>query len=254
MLSTYRFVLTLHVIAGLIGLAAFWTPAIARKGGMTHVWIGRVFFWCTCVIACTGLLMAALFLAAPLAVHPPRTPVGPERAAEIARGTRLAAPFLVYLVLITFAPVYHGVRVLATRRAPEQLRTPFHTFLQVAAIAASGGMVVLGFATGRIVFLALSPIGFLIGLGNLGFARTPYPTPMTWWYEHMRSMMGGGIAFHTAFFVLGAGRLLGISMDGWGVLPWLLPTIVGIPASAVWVRYYRRKFGEDVRVGAVVTS
>ena len=115
-------------------------------------------------------------------------------------------------------------------------------------------MVVLGFATGRIVFLALSPIGFLIGLGNLGFARTPYPTPMTWWYEHMRSMIGGGVAFHTAFFVLGAGRLLGISMDGWGVLPWLLPTIVGIPASAIWVRYYRRKFGEDVRVSAVVTS
>jgi len=254
MLTTYKLILALHVVAGLIGLAAFWTPALSRKGGVAHVRVGRVFFWCTCVIASTGLLMAALFLAAPLAVHPPRTPVGPERAAVIARETRLVAPFLIYLVLITFAPVYHGVRVLATRHAPEQLRTPFHTILHLATLAAAVGLAVLGFATGRIVFLALSPIGFLIGLGNLGFARTPYPTPMTWWYEHMRSMMGGGVAFHTAFFVLGAGRLLGISMDGWGVLPWLLPTIVGIPASAIWVRYYRRKFREDVGVAAVVTS
>jgi hypothetical protein len=242
-------------MAGLIGLAAFWTPAIARKGGVTHVWVGRVFFWCTCAIAASGALMAALLLAAPLAAHPPRTPVSADRAAVIAREIRLTAPFLLYLVLITFAPVYHGVRILATRRAPDRLRAPFHTALHVATIAASIGMVWLGVSTGRFVYTALSPIGILIGFGNLGFARRPYPTPMAWWYEHMNSMLGGGIAFHTAFFVLGAGRLFGISMDGaWAVLPWLLPTIVGVPASAIWTAYYRRKFGEDVRVGAVVTS
>lgn len=44
--------------------------------------------------------------------------------------------------------------------------------------------------------------------------------------------------------MLGAGRLLGISIDGpWAVLPWLLPTIVGMPAGMIWVRYYRRKSG-----------
>ncbi len=255
MLTTYKLILALHVIAGLIGLAAFWTPALSRKGGVTHVRAGRIFYWCTCVIAGSGILMAAFLLAAPLTVQPPRRPVSAERAATIARQTRLAAPFLIYLVLITFAPVYHGVRILATRHAPEQLRTPFHTILHVAAIAASLGMLVLGWSTGRYLYAALSPIGFLIGLGDLGFARTPYPSPMTWWYEHMRSMIGGGVAFHTAFFVLGAGRLLGISMDGSSaVLTWLLPTIIGIPASEIWVRYYKRKFGEDGRVGAVVTS
>jgi len=254
MLNTYKLVLAFHIMAGLIGLLAFWTPALARKGGVTHVRAGRVFFWCTCAIAATGLLMAALLLGAPLAVHPPRRAVSAERAAIIAREIRLTAPFLFYLVLITFAPVYHGVRVLATRRAPDQLRTPFHTIVHLTTIAASAGMLVLAFSTGRVLFGALSPIGFLIGLGNFGFARKPYPTPMTWWYEHMNSMLGGGIAFHTAFFVLGAGRLLGISMDGWGVLPWLLPTIVGVPASAIWTSYYRRKFGEDKRVAAVVTT
>ena len=105
----------------------------------------------------------------------------------------------------------------------------------MATIAASVGMLVLGLSTGRFVYAALSPIGFLIGLGDLGFARKPYPSPMAWWYEHMNSMLGGGVAFHTAFFVLGAGRLFGISMDGpWAVVPWLLPTIVGVPVSAIW--------------------
>ena len=40
MLNVYRLILTLHVIAGLIGLLAFWTPALARKGGVTHVRAG----------------------------------------------------------------------------------------------------------------------------------------------------------------------------------------------------------------------
>ena len=203
MLNSYKLILAFHVMAGLIGLLAFWTPALARKGGATHVRAGRVFFWCTCAIAATGMLMAALLLGAPLTVHPLRRAVSAERAAIIAREIRLTAPFLFYLVLITFAPVYHGVRVLATRRAPDQLRTPFHTAVHVATIVASVGMLVLGLSTGRFVYAALSPIGFLIGFGDLGFARKPYPSPMAWWYEHMNSMLGGGVAFHTAFFVLG---------------------------------------------------
>lgn len=76
---------------------------------------------------------------------------------------------------------------------------------------------------------------------------------MAWWYEHMESMLGGGVAFHTAFLVLGAGRLLGIQITGpAAVIPWLLPAIIGIPVSAIWVRYYRRRFqeGGGAAVGA----
>ena len=57
------------------------------------------------------------------------------------------------------------------------------------------------------------------------------------------SMLGGGIAFHTAFAVFGAQRLWAYELAGpLAVVPWLLPTAVGIPAIIVWTRYYRRKF------------
>jgi len=248
MRSIYQVALAIHIAAGIIGLLAFWTPAIARKGGTVHVKAGRLFYKATCMVALTGIVMALGFLIAPLTVRAvPSVP--PERAARIAAEIRLFAPFLLYLVLITFTPVYHGVRVLATRRAPEQLRTRFHTLLNVVTIVAAGTMIALALWARRPVFAALSPIGFLIGFGNLGFARQPYPTPMAWWYEHMGSMIGGGIAFHTAFLVIGAGRLLGLQFSGWvAVVPWIVPSLVGIPASAIWVAYYRRKFREDGRV------
>jgi hypothetical protein len=233
MLTLYRMVLSFHVAAGIIGLAAFWTPAFSRKGGTTHVQVGRVFYKATCAIAITGLAMAALTLAAPLAVHPSSAPLTPERAAAAIVQGRMAALFLLYLVIITFAPVHHGVRVLETRRTPEKLRTPFHTALGVTAIVAAGGMIVLAVVARQPVFAALSPIGLLVGRGNLRFAAQPYATPMAWWYEHMGSM-------------LGAGRLLGLQLTGFAaVVPWILPSMIGIPATAIWVAYYRRKFHED---------
>jgi hypothetical protein len=234
MADAYRLTLLLHIVAGCIGLAAFWTPALARKGGTLHVRAGRVFYWMTSAVAATGLVMATLLL-----INPPH-----PRA-------RLVVPFLYYLLLITFTPVYHGVRVLATRRNPEQLRTRFHTALSLTTIAASTVMVVLGIVARQPLFLFMSPIGFLIGAGNLQFARRPYPTPMAWWYEHMGSMMGGGLAFHTAFLVLGAGRLFGFQIEGpTAIFFWLLPTLIGVPATEIWTRYYRRRFRE----GSVVVS
>ena len=69
-------------------------------------------------------------------------------------------------------------------------------------------------------------------------------------------MLGGGVAVHTAFLVLGAGRMFGIALDGpAAIVPWLLPTVVGVPASAIWVSYYRRKFNEaEPRAAAVVRN
>jgi hypothetical protein len=243
--TAYRLVLLLHVCAGIGGLVAFWIPAIVRKGRTAHVQVGLAFFYATSAVAATGAVMATLLLVDPLAVKLLPGPVSPERAASVAAAIRLTSLFLFYLVLVTFAPVHHGVRVLATRAAPERLRTRFHTIINVAVIGAGAGMVALAVVTRQPVFGALSIIGFLVGPSNLRFARRPYPTPMAWWYEHMESMLGGGVAFHTAFLVLGAGRLFGISLDGpAAIVPWLMPTVIGVPATAIWVGYYRRKFNE----------
>lgn len=144
---------------------------------------------------------------------------------------RPVAAFLAYLVLITFAPVHHGIRVLETRGEPSKRRTWFHSAVNVAMIVTAVAMVGLASDKRQPVFAALSPIGLLVGLGNLRFARRPYRSHMSWWYEHMRSMLAGGIAFHTAFLVIGAGRLFAAHLTGAAaVIPWVLPSVIGIPA------------------------
>ena len=253
MRDVYRLVLLAHIACGIVGFFAFWTPALTRKGGRLHMAAGRAFFYATSGIALSGLAITGLLLADPIGIkvsHPES--LSPDRAAAIVNSVRVSSLFLLYLVLITFTPVHHGVRVLATRHSPAKLRTRFHTTLNVATLLASLSMVFVGLWVGPLLFLYMSPIGLLIGWGNLQFARKPYPTPMAWWYEHMGSMLGGGIAFHTAFLVLGAGRLSGIQLEGpAAAIPWLLPTMIGVPASAVWTNYYKKRFNESAGQTAV---
>lgn len=248
MLTLYNALILFHVAAGFIGLVAFWFPVFAPKGGTVHVRAGKVFLTCAYVVAGTALTIALLTLASPFGTHPEARPDDPARMGAALAQLRFLEAFLGYLAIVTFATVWHGVRVMRSRRQGTRLRTPFHTAVGVIAIAAGAGVLVLGLTfdqEARWVLLALSPIGFLVGSGMLRYARGDRKERMAHWYEHLGSMLGGGIAFHTAFAVFGIQRFIDYDLSGIvGLLPWVLPAIVGTIAIAIWTRHYRKKFGD----------
>ena len=226
-----------HVATGFAGLAAFWIPLFARKGGRAHVQAGRVFTYCAYVVTLSAVTVSAGRIVS-YQVQGIALADRPELYAF--------ALFLGYLGVVTFATVRHAIRVVATRRSPETLRTPFHEALAWASMA--GSAAVIGFALGvwsgvSPVLLGLSPIGLFTGRGMLRLMRNPGGQRMGWFYSHLGSMLGGGIAFHTAFIVFGAQQLWAYELAGaLAVVPWILPTVIGIPAIVVWTRHYRRKF------------
>ena len=229
--------ITAHVATGFVGLGAFWIPLFARKGGRAHVRAGRVFTFCAYVVT-----LSAVTASAGRIVSYRVQGIGVAEQPE-AYGFAL---FLGYLGVVTFATVRQAMRVVATRRAPETLRTPLHEALGWASIA--GSAAVVAFALGvwsdvSPILLGLSPIGIFTGRSMLRLMRHPRARPMSWFYSHLGSMLGGGIAFHTAFAVFGAQSLWAWELEGpLAVVPWILPTVVGIPAIVVWTRYYRRRF------------
>ena len=226
-----------HVATGFVGLAAFWVPVFARKGGRAHVRAGRVYTWCAYVVT-----LSAVTASAGRIVSYQAQGIGLAERPDL-YGFAL---FLGYLGVTTFATVRQAMRVVATRRAPETLRTPVHEALAWASIAGSVTVVVFALAAWSDVspiLLGLSPIGLFTGRGMLRSMRNPGARRMGWFYSHLGSMLGGGIAFHTAFIVFGAQSLWPRELAGpLAVAPWILPTVVGIPAIVVWTRYYRRKF------------
>jgi hypothetical protein len=87
------------------------------------------------------------------------------------------------------------------------------------------------------------------GCGLLGltvaaasYLRDPARTRIAWRVEHLISMLAAGIAVHTAFAVFFLGQMLGIYLPGpLAILPWILPTLVGVPTIIVWARRERRR-------------
>ena len=206
---------------------------------MNHVRFGKLFVWSAYVV------LAAAAIA--LAVRVGRLiidGVGPETQ-PLLYGFIV---FLGYLTFVTFVTVRHGVGVLRHKQDPHSLRTPLNVALAYGAIAASTAIIVYAVAMSapnKVLLFALSPIGFGVGFGNLRYMRGAAPSKREWMYEHLGAMLGGGIAFHTAFAVFGATRLFDIGLTGpVAVIPWIAPAAIGIPAIVIWTRYYRRKFGE----------
>jgi hypothetical protein len=140
------------------------------------------------------------------------------------------------------------MQVLKHKRNHSAIRSRLNFALAYLAIASS--ILIVAYAIvlkpeNMVLLLALSPVGLGVGSGNLRYIRNRPASPRDWMYEHLGAMLGGGIAFHTAFAVFGSTRIFDIDLTGWvTVVPWILPAAIGIPATFVWTRYYRRKFGD----------
>ena len=233
----FDLIIGIHVATGFVGLGAFWIPVFARKGGRLHVQAGRVYAYCAYVVtlsaitAATGRIVSYQIQGFGFAERPDLYGF---------------AVLLGYLGVATFAMVRQAMRVVATRKAPETLRTPFHEGLAWASMAGSVTVIVYALAVWSDlspILLGLSPIGLFTGQRTLRLMRNPGARHMGWFYSHLGSMLGGGIAFHTAFIVFGAQRLFEYEIAGpLAIVPWILPTLVGLPAIVLWTRYYRRKF------------
>ena len=238
-------ILLVHVVAGFVGLAAFWIPVFSRKGGRVHVRMGRIFACCAYVVTVSAVIMVAGRIASYRYMG-----IGVADQPE----SYGFAVLLGYLGVVSFVMVRQGMRVLATRRAPQELRTPVHEALAWASM--SGSVIVVGFGLAvwsdvSPILLGMSPIGLFTGRRMLHLMRDPAGRRMGWFYSHLASMLGAGIAFHTAFIVVGAQRLWAYEIEGpLAIVPWILPTVIGVPAIVVWTRRYRRRFGR-ARGGAV---
>ena len=235
-----------HVATGFVGLIAFWIPVFARKGGRAHVQAGRVYTYCAYVVTLSAVTASAGRIVS-------------YQIQGIGFGDRPDlygfALFLGYLGVTTFATVRQAMRVVATRRAPETLRTPVHEALGWASIA--GSVTVIAFALGvwsdvSPILLGLSPIGLFTGRSMAaadaqpGGAAHGAGSTAIWGRCSEAASRSTPRSSSSARNACGPMSSRGRSPSSRGILP----TIVGIPAIVVWTRYYRRKFNPAAAAAA----
>jgi uncharacterized membrane protein len=213
-------VLAIHIVAGSLALASMLIPMVTRKGGRAHRRAGWVFVSSMGVVSVTALLLSGGRL-----LFDPR----PE--------AREFAFFLLVIALLTGSAVSAGVRVLRFKERTAARLHWWDTGLPALLGAASLGLGMDGLARGQVLFVSFGGIGLLSAAGSLRYWLRPPASRMHWWFEHMTSMLTGCIAATTAFLVIG-----GSSIGIWPLAAWLGPSIIGVPAIALWTRYYARLF------------
>ncbi|MDF1661980.1 MAG: hypothetical protein P1V97_09420 [Planctomycetota bacterium] len=235
-----------HIIAGCIGLLVFWIPVFAKKGGKVHLFFGKIFAYCSYLVGFSALFISAAKLIAPkLWAVEVLHRIDPS--AKVISGVQSSAIFLGYLSIVGLVSTRHAIYVIRARKGPSILRDSLHKALLLSCILSSLGVIAYGFVATfmQVLLFAMSPIGFLVGIGGLKFMRSPSKPRMAWWYEHMSAIFGAGIAFHTAFLVFGITRFVDIGFDGiLASLPWVAPAIIGAPTITLWTRHYKKKFGD----------
>jgi len=241
-----------HIVVGFVGLVVFWAPIFLKKGGGNHIRLGRIFVWCARIVGFSALFSCVWALASPTSFLGPSA--DPATAGRI--GFFFAILGVLSLALLT--AVFTGVDAPRYRKTPARLDS-----LKLASLHALQGFASLALAANGALNLAadgsslywihvvLGALMFFDAIDAHRYVKNPLPTPMAWWYRHMESMIGGGIAFHTAFAVFGFGRFFGfeIFQGTLGFVPWILPSAIGVPGSMIWIRRYKRKFGELQPIG-----
>jgi hypothetical protein len=240
-----------HIAAGSIALILFWIPAIARKGGRTHIRAGWFYVACMSVVVVTALAMSGLAFTIPVAIRQITRPLSPAQLSDSLRSQRVFATFLAYLAGVTLASGWQGIWAIETKRQPKTMRTPFSLALNVAVLVGGFTVLVLGIKYRSGPLIGLSPIGPLVAAGNLRYLLRGPQTRMQWWYEHLGSMIGTGIAGYTAFLVFGGSRLFpSVARSQLYTIFWVLPSVIGVLAIIVTIAYYQRKFNETRRPSA----
>lgn len=218
-----RFLLALHIAGGSVALASMFLPLLSNKGGLTHRRSGWVFVAGMALVSVTALaLSAARFLTDP----------GAEG--------RQAGLFLFYVAILTSSGVSAGVRVLRFKQRRDAHRHWWDLGLAGTLTLSGLALFVYGAGSGRHLMTAFSVIGIVTGGSQLAYWLRPPAHHMHWWFEHMSAMLGSCIATVTAFLVVNAQAL---GAETFATAVWLAPTAVGVPTTAIWTAYYRRRFG-----------
>jgi hypothetical protein len=215
----FEIFVVLHVIAGTIGLVAFWVPIATAKGARTHRKWGR--------IACYGFIGAG-FLAIVMALY---SLYGPEfRIPSVTDRELFAGLFgwmMLYLGLLTIGFADYGLAVVKHGRARLPLRSLRYQSVMAAVVLSALWCGYFGFRVEHPLMVLVAGIGLIAMLMQEIFVwRSSDPAPKAYVGEHFRALIGMGISAYTAFLSVGLIRM--IPEEVFNPMIWAGPSMIGV--------------------------
>jgi uncharacterized membrane protein len=218
-----------HIFAGMLALAVFWLPLVAKKGGRLHRVVGWIYVASMALVAPSGVLLCIAWL----------TDARPANDAF--------AAFLMYVAINAAASAWMGVRALRMKRRNGPNRNLADLALPILLTLGGPALAAVGIANHTPLFVLFAALGTVQGIMNLRFWLRPPATRVDHLLQHIGGMGTSCITTVTAFLVVNAPRL---GTSGLNPLIWILPGALGGVAIALVQRSYRRPTPDARREGA----
>ena len=214
----FETLIVLHVIAGTIGLIAFWVPIVTRKGAKPHRTGGK--------IACLGFVgagtLAIVMGLLSLYAYPDRVPSITDREAFAG----LLGWMMVFLGLLTIGFADYGTAVVRHSRDRLRLRSPRYQLVMAAVVVSAVWCLYFGWRIGQPTMIMVALFGIAaMAIQELHIWRDEVE-PRAYVGEHFRALIGMGISAYTAFLSVGLIRL--IPEEVFNPLIWAGPSVIGV--------------------------
>ncbi|MFK7950907.1 MAG: hypothetical protein AB8G11_25225 [Saprospiraceae bacterium] len=225
LISIFEIVVTiallLHIITGLGSIVLFWIPIFTKKGAKTHRKVGKIYVFLMWLVIFSGIILTIN---------------------KFYEGETDAGIFLGFLVILATRPVWFGAAALKSKNVSYTRIKNIHILFKLALFAYGIFMLIYSISLKgqgiAPVMIAFSVLGLMAGIDAW---RDYKDTSMNnnWLRNHFEGMLISGVAAYTGFIVIGGYEFLNEHMTGyWILIPWLLPSIIGIAL----IYFYRQKF------------
>ena len=212
-----KVLLGVHVAAGMTSFTLAPVALATAKGGKQHKRWGMVYFWSMGVVAATAL---------PMALYRP-------------------VLFLALVSVLSFYLTFSGYRVLKLKDLSRGgSAKPVDWIAAVLGFSICALLTWLGWFRPHaiqnmgVVAILLGIVGMRTTAADLRHFIWKPTEKMFWWYTHLGKFIGSYIAAWTAFSTATLSHIFKHA----GLILWLWPAAVGIPAIMLTTIYYKRKF------------
>ena len=228
----------LHVIAGTIGLVAFWIPIATKKGARNHRAGGK---W-----ALSGFIGAGA-LAIAMAIY---SLIDTSRHPEIEDRLLYEGLFgwmMLYLGILTIGFADYGVAVVRHRTKRSSLRSPRYQLVMAAVVASGAYCGIFGYRVGDPLMVLVAVVGIVSMIMQQVFVWREYlpglgaPPAKAYVGEHFRALIGMGISAYTAFLSVGLIRL--VPEEVFNPMIWAGPSVIGV-SLIVWFTHQGKRAGK----------
>lgn len=238
----YQGLLIAHVLCGAASLALFWMPVVVKKGSPIHIRTGKWYANCMYLVAVSAFILSIILITNPIGLKHSGENLSVERAHQLAQTYREFSLFLLAIAVLVISNIRHGLLTLKDGLKRTSIRAWNHNALNLALAALGLLLVYTGYQSSEVLFYIFAFLCLVTSGGNLNYAWRAEIDRSARIRAHLGSMIGAGIASHTAFFVFGANRFFGELFTGnMKLIPWVLPGVVGSIIIFVLSRRYSSK-------------